>query len=74
MSQSTICVGNNLELHSWMRHLNAKWHWLREQVQDGVFQLLYIPTALQRSDVLTKSLPKPLHNAALEQLGLVTVD
>src|SRR5271154_6562286 len=55
-NQSAIRVGKNPEHHSRMRHLLPKCHWLREQVEDKIFSLDYVPTASMRSDGLTKPL------------------
>lgn len=69
-NQSTIKVGRNPEHHSRMKHINTKYHWLREQVEDKVFSLEYIPTDRMRADVLTKPLSRVLHEKCCELLGL----
>ena len=43
-----------------MQHLDARFHWLREQVVKlGLLRLVYCPTADQVADCLTKPLPAP---------------
>ena len=39
-----------------------KYHWLREQVEDQVFSLDYVPTSSMRADVLTKPLETVAHD------------
>lgn len=34
----------------------VKYHWLRDQVENKVFELEYVPTAFMRSDILTNLL------------------
>jgi hypothetical protein len=69
-NQSAIRVGKNPEHHSRMRHLLPKYHWLREQVEDRVFSLDYVPTASMRADVLTKPLETVAHDRVCSLLGL----
>ena len=71
-NQSAIRVGKNPEHHSRMRHLLPKYHWLREQVEDKVFSLEYVPTSLMRADVLTKPLERVNHQRVCSLLGLVS--
>ena len=53
-----------------MKHINTKYHWLREQVEEKVFSLEYISTDRMRADVLTKPLSRVLHEKCCELLGL----
>jgi hypothetical protein len=54
------------KLHGWIHsahaavHLDARYHWLREQVvTDKSIRLVYVPTPDQVADCLTKPLPGP---------------
>ena len=69
-NQSAIKVGKNPEHHSRMKHLNTKYHWLREQVEDKVFTLDYVPTDKMPADVLTKPLDRVVHERMCHLLGL----
>ena len=71
-NQSAIRVGKNPEHHSRMRHLLPKYHWLREQVEDKVFTLDYVPTSSMRADGLTKPLDTSAHQRVCSLLGLVS--
>ena len=55
-----------------MRHLLPKYHWLREQVEDKVFTLDYVPTLSMRADGLTKPLDTVAHNRVCSLLGLAS--
>ena len=37
------------------------YHYVRQQLEDGNFGILYVPTADNLADLLTKHLPKPRH-------------
>jgi hypothetical protein len=69
-NQSAIKVGKNPEHHSRMKHLNTKYHWLREQVEDRTFSLEYVPTDTMTADILTKPLERTLHEKMCHLLGL----
>ena len=72
-NQSAIHVGRNPEHHSQMHHLLPKFHWLREQVEDKVFSLEYVPTSLMWADGLTKPLDTVAHQRVCSLLGLLSV-
>ena len=69
-NQSAIKVGKNPEHHSRMKHLNTKYHWLREQVEENSFTLDYVLTDKMPADVLTKPLDHVVHERMCHLLGL----
>ena len=48
----------NLVFHEKSKHIEIQHHFIRDMVQKGVFELQYIPTDDQTTDVLTKPLPR----------------
>jgi hypothetical protein len=40
------------------KHINVKYHWIREQVVRDELKLSHIPTAINEADILTKSLQR----------------
>ena len=71
-NQSTIRVAKNPEHQSRIKHIDIRMHWLRHAVQRKVLGVHYCPTGDNAADVLTKPLDKPLHEAGVKALGLVT--
>ena len=59
--------------HGKTKHINNKYHYIRELVQNGVLQLQYISTNEQVVDILTKSLPNKKFAYLRDKLGLVDV-
>jgi hypothetical protein len=55
---SAISVSKNHVLHSKTKHIPIKYHFLREQVTNQIFQVHYIPTTEQIADIFTKPLAK----------------
>jgi hypothetical protein len=57
-NQSCIAMANNPVNHARTKHINIRYHYVREKVRDGTIKLEYLPTAEQVADMLTKGLPK----------------
>ena len=55
-SQSVIQLAKNAAYHSTTKHIQHRYHWIREQVEDREFALTKIHTAENGSDMLTKVL------------------
>ena len=41
------------------RHIDIRYHFLRDYISNGSIRVRYIPSALQLADILTKPLPRP---------------
>jgi hypothetical protein len=63
-NQSAVAICKNDVLHSRVRHIDIKHHFIREQVEKGAVEINWIPTDKQLADVLTK----PLRGAAFEKM------
>jgi hypothetical protein len=55
-NQSAINVSKNPEHHGRMKHLRARYFWLRDEVETNTIQPLYTQSDSQLADTLTKSL------------------
>lgn len=55
------------------KHIDVKYHFIRDAVSAGKIQLVYVPTKQQEADMLTKSLAAPsflnLRRKEVKQLG-----
>jgi hypothetical protein len=58
-NQSAVAICKNDVLHSRVRHIDIKHHFIREQVQQGTVQVSWIPTGEQLADILTKAMRGP---------------
>jgi hypothetical protein len=54
---SAISISNNLVMHSKMKHIPIKYHFLREQVAKKNIKVEYVGTKEQVEDIFTKPLP-----------------
>ena len=54
-------LAKNPRVNSRSKHIDVHYHYVRQQLEDGNFGILYVPTADNLADLLTKNLPKPRH-------------
>ena len=55
-NQSTIALAKNLVLHDQSKHINMKFHFLRDYVDGGQIIIEFVEMGRQLTDVLTKPL------------------
>ncbi|GMF49648.1 unnamed protein product [Phytophthora fragariaefolia] len=55
------------------RHIDLRYHWIREQVQKDIVQILFCATAVMVADLITKPLPQDKFNLFVTRLGLCRV-
>ena len=56
------------------KHIDLRYHFIREHVSAGTFIINWIPTGDMTADILTKALTLPLHARHAASLGLSTED
>jgi hypothetical protein len=54
---SAISVAKNPVFHKKMRHVERRYHFLRDHVEKGDIERRYIDTERQLADIFTKPLP-----------------
>ena len=58
-NQSTICMAKNQQYHGRAKHIDIKFHYIREQVEKKTIQLEYCESNNMVVDMLTKALQSP---------------
>lgn len=53
-NKPTISLANNPVMHGRSKHINTKFYFLRNQVQNKVLEVIHYSTQKQLADVLTK--------------------
>ena len=56
-NESTISLAKNQYLYGRMKHIDIKYHFIRDMVETGRIRLSYCPTENMIADILTKGLP-----------------
>ncbi|GKF10178.1 hypothetical protein Tco_0048104 [Tanacetum coccineum] len=60
---------NNVQ-HSRAKHIDVRYHFIKEQVENGIVELYYVRTEYQLADIFTKPLPRERYNFLNEKLGM----
>jgi len=69
-NQSSLALAENPEYHQRTKHIDIKYHFIRQQVEKGTIHLSYVPTAQMVADGMTKPLLAVKHALFIQQLGL----
>nr|GEW12100.1 retrovirus-related Pol polyprotein from transposon TNT 1-94 [Tanacetum cinerariifolium] len=67
-SAISLCC-NNVQ-HSRAKHIDVRYHFIKEQVENGIVELYFVQTKYQLADIFTKSLPKERFNFLIEKLAM----
>jgi hypothetical protein len=73
-SASCIKMTENPVFHDRSKHIEIRYHYIRDMVQRGALKLLYINTDEQVADVLTKPLSRVKFEHFRDKLGIVRKD
>lgn len=69
-NQAAIKLASNLINHPRSKHINIQYHKVREIVENGLFQITYLPTADMVADGFTKPWDFVKFRRFVEMLGL----
>lgn len=56
-NRSAIDLDKNSVFHGWSKHINIRYHFIRECVENGEIIFKHVSRDFQRADVLTKAMP-----------------
>ena len=57
-NQAAIKLAHDDNYHVQTKHIDIRYHFIRQTIDDGIITLIYCPTDNMAADTLTKSLPK----------------
>jgi hypothetical protein len=60
----------NPQHHNRTKHIDVRYHFIRESTKLGLIQLVYISTIEMVADILTKALPRDRHEKHMKGMGL----
>nr|GEX85590.1 copia protein [Tanacetum cinerariifolium] len=52
------------------QHINIRYHFIKEHVENGIVELYFVRTEYQLADIFTKPLPRERFNFFIEKLGM----
>ncbi|GKC88521.1 retrovirus-related pol polyprotein from transposon TNT 1-94 [Tanacetum coccineum] len=64
----TLCC-NNVQ-YSRSKHIDVRYHFIKEQVKNGVVELYFVRTEYQLADIFTKALPRERFEFLINKLGM----
>ncbi|GJW30223.1 retrovirus-related pol polyprotein from transposon TNT 1-94 [Tanacetum coccineum] len=71
---SAIAISNNPVLHSRTKHINIRYHFIRDHILKGNIELNFVPTDLQLADIFTKPLAEPNFSRLVAELGMLNIE
>ncbi|GJU48786.1 hypothetical protein Tco_1218341 [Tanacetum coccineum] len=69
-NKSAIALCCNKVQHSRSKHIYMRYHFIKEQVENGVVELYFVRTEYQLADIFTKALPRERFNFLVEKMGI----
>ena len=72
-NQSALKLIKNPIHHSRTKHIDIKYHFIRDIYEKGYINVNYIPTQEMTADICTKNLSRNNHEKCTEGLGLVNI-
>ncbi|GKA33585.1 hypothetical protein Tco_0720014 [Tanacetum coccineum] len=69
-SRGVMSISCNLVQHSHTKHIDVRYHFIKEQVKKGIVELLFVRTEYQLADLFTKALPEYRFKYLFRRLGM----
>nr|GEV41837.1 hypothetical protein [Tanacetum cinerariifolium] len=69
-NKSVIALCCNNVQHSRAKHIDIGYHFIKEQVENGIVELYFLQTEYQLADIFTKPLPRERFKFLIEKLGM----
>ncbi|TMW61094.1 hypothetical protein Poli38472_014555 [Pythium oligandrum] len=73
-NQGAIALAKNPEFHKRTKHIDIRYHFVREKVEDGQVVLEYCPTQEMLADLMTKPLAAAQFDALRTKLGIYSAN
>ena len=72
-SQSAIHLGKNPTFHSRSKHIDVRYHWIRDALDAKLLELKKVHTDDNGADMMTKALPRGKFEVCCEIAGLAVI-
>lgn len=69
-NQSALSIAKNPILHGRTKHIDIRFHFIRDLMKDKIIQVKYCSPETQLADVFTKGLPRAKFDSFRERLGV----
>ncbi|GKD59518.1 hypothetical protein Tco_1297027 [Tanacetum coccineum] len=69
-SKEAIAISCNPVQHSRTKHINVRYHFIKEHVEKGIVELFFVGTEYQLDDLFTKALSENMFKYLVRRLGM----
>ncbi|GJR23923.1 retrovirus-related pol polyprotein from transposon TNT 1-94 [Tanacetum coccineum] len=69
-NKSVIALCCNNVQHSRAKHIDVRYYFIKEQVENGIVELYFVRTEYQLADIFTKPLPRERFNFLIEKISM----
>ncbi|GJZ72426.1 retrovirus-related pol polyprotein from transposon TNT 1-94 [Tanacetum coccineum] len=69
-SKTAIAISCNPVQHSRTKHIDIRYHFIKEHVEKGTVELYFVGTKYQLADLFTKALPKERFEYLVHRIGM----
>nr|GEY44032.1 Gag-Pol polyprotein [Tanacetum cinerariifolium] len=69
-SKVAIVISCNPVQHSRTKHIDVRYHFIKEKVENGIVELFFVGTEYQLADLFTKALPEERFKYLVKRLGM----
>nr|GEZ61791.1 retrovirus-related Pol polyprotein from transposon TNT 1-94 [Tanacetum cinerariifolium] len=69
-SQLAIAISCNPIQHSRTKHIHTRYHFIKEQVENGIIKLYFVRTEYQLANMFTKTLPEDMFKYLVRRIGM----
>nr|GEY91471.1 hypothetical protein [Tanacetum cinerariifolium] len=69
-SKAAIAISYNPVQHSRTKHIDVKYHFIKEKVEKGIVELFFVGTEYQLADMFTKALPEERFKYLVRRFGM----
>lgn len=70
---SAIKLTKNPSFHKRTKHIDVRFHYVRERVQEQQLKIEYVPSEEQAADILTKPIPRVQFEKLRRMLGMINI-
>jgi hypothetical protein len=72
-NKSAIALAKNPVLHDRSKHIDTKFHFIRDCIEEGKIKVEYVETAQQLGDILTKPLGRLRFQELRSKVGVEVI-
>nr|GEX93915.1 copia protein [Tanacetum cinerariifolium] len=65
-----VALSASCTQHSRTKHIHTRYHFIKEQVENGIIELYFVRTEYQLADMITKALPEDRFKYLVRRIGM----